>query len=67
MLRYLRKIVYVSKPEPGILVQLKEGINREISEVGSQSLECVMEHLFERATARQAENGCHLNYATFDM
>ena len=53
----------VNKPET--LKQLKENINREIREVGSETLEGVMVQVLERTQVCEVENDRHLNNALF--
>ena len=43
------------------LEQVNEKVNREIREVRSETLACVMMQLFQRAQAYEAENSHRLN------
>ena len=59
---YLKERVYVNKPET--LEQLKN-INREIKELGSETLEGVMVQVLERIWVCKSKNGRHLNNVIF--
>lgn len=46
-------------------MKLKENINREIREVRSETLKCIMVQILERVGACEAENGCRLSDVSF--